>query len=89
MTENPVTVSRIELGLSRRELCQVAGIRLDALYQIEAGVVNVPHRRVMDFLETVGRPKPAVLGAWRAYRAEVRQGVLDKVGAHSSEPKAR
>ena len=76
MQVNPVTASRLEIGLTRREFCQATGIRLDTLYQIEAGIVNVPHHRVLDFLEAVGKPRVSILAAWREYRNETRQGVL-------------
>lgn len=82
--DNTVTALRMALGLSRREFCQAAQIRLDVLYQIENGIVNVPHRRVLDFLERVGKPRTSLLAAWRDYRAEIRQGVLDKIGSRPS-----
>lgn len=52
--ENPITESRKRLGLTKRQFCHVTGVRLDALYLIEAGLVNRPQRVLLKSLASLG-----------------------------------
>ncbi len=69
------------MGLSRREFCLATGLRLDALYQIEAGLVASPQTRVLSFLQSKGYDRSELVDEWRRYRDWLREQVMAKTVA--------
>lgn len=69
--ENPITAIRREIGMTRAQLCQAAGIRRDGLYLLETGQVNGPQEKVLRFLEDVGYDGKEVIRKYHEYRGEL------------------
>ena len=78
---NPITTIRHELGLSRQKLCHAAGIRMDALYLAEAGLINRPQNRMLAFLEQLDYDPDKVVCEYKDYRDSLRREVIAELAA--------
>ncbi len=65
---NPVVEARRQLGLTRPELARGAGVRYDEAYRTEAGLVNAPHHRIVEFLAAAGLDRQELLNRYARYR---------------------
>ncbi|MDP2859255.1 MAG: hypothetical protein Q8P50_14965 [Bacillota bacterium] len=65
---NPVVEARMQLGLTRPELARGSGVAYDAAYRTEVGLVNAPHRRIVQFLVAAGFAREDLLKRYADYR---------------------
>lgn len=73
---NPIRRIRAELGLTRRQLCHAAGLRLDGLYLAENGLIARPQGKLLRFLAEVGYDGEQILTQYGDYRAQLKADVL-------------
>lgn len=60
-------------------MCLAMGLRRDAMYLVEAGLVNRPQRQVLAFLERMGYDREKVLHDYQTYKAELQSRVLSGI----------
>lgn len=70
--KNPITKTRQEIGLSRRDLAIASGVPYAEVWKAEAGYCSNLNRRLADYLERTGfmREPQKRYTEWRSEEAE-------------------
>jgi DNA-binding XRE family transcriptional regulator len=76
--KNPIIQIRKSHDLTRKELGHLAGVPYDAVYRTETGLVQHPHKKILDALEKLGYQRGKIIKDYENFVEKLRKRAYKK-----------